>query len=31
MDPAEKIKELAATLASVTAVLDLEAMQTQIA
>jgi len=31
MDPAEKIKELAATLASVTAVLDLEATQTQIA
>jgi peptide chain release factor 2 len=31
LDPAEKIKELAATLASVTAVLDLEAMQTQIA
>ncbi|MEE2051875.1 peptide chain release factor 2 [Nocardiopsis tropica] len=31
MDPAEKIKELAATLASVSAVLDLEAMGTQIA
>jgi len=31
MDPAEKIKELAATLASVTAVLDLEATQTRIA
>ncbi|MBQ1083909.1 MULTISPECIES: peptide chain release factor 2 [unclassified Nocardiopsis] len=31
LDPAEKIKELAATLASVTAVLDLEAMQTEIA
>nr|WP_087100998.1 peptide chain release factor 2 [Nocardiopsis sp. JB363] len=31
MDPVEKIKELAATLASVTAVLDLEAMQTQMA
>ena len=30
LDPAEKIKELAATLASVTAVLDLEAMRTQI-
>ncbi|WP_017612165.1 peptide chain release factor 2 [Nocardiopsis salina] len=31
MDPAEKIKELAATLTSVTAVLDMDAMQTQIA
>nr|WP_221442341.1 peptide chain release factor 2 [Nocardiopsis algeriensis] len=31
MDPAEKIKDLAGTLESVTAVLDLEAMQTQIA
>ncbi len=31
LDPAEKIKDLAATLASVTAVLDLEAMHTQIA
>ena len=31
MDPAEKIKELAATLASVSAVLDMEAMRTEIA
>ncbi|WP_444961076.1 peptide chain release factor 2 [Nocardiopsis sp. M1B1] len=31
LDPAEKIKDLAATLASVSAVLDLEAMHTQIA
>ncbi|MCY9785533.1 peptide chain release factor 2 [Nocardiopsis sp. EMB25] len=31
LDPAEKIKELAATLASVTAVVDVDAMRTEIA